>query len=151
LQMTACKNRIVTVKILIADAGNEVKENVSPIVREYLPDCELVMADSGEQCLEILKNDECLDAVILSSDVSDMTCFKLIEAIRDDSDIPIIVISDDEDIQMLVRAFESGANDYIPSTFNGAIFIAQLKALIRRREWDMQAGRSKPREVRGVG
>jgi DNA-binding response OmpR family regulator len=67
-----------------------------------------------------------------------MSGFELIENIRDYSDVPIIFLSDDNDIQTLVRAFDAGANDYIVVPFNKVIFIARIKARIRRRDWDIQ-------------
>jgi PleD family two-component response regulator len=35
-------------------------------------------------------------------------------------------------------AFDKGANDFVVVPFNRAIFIARIKARIRRRDWDKQ-------------
>jgi two-component system response regulator ChvI len=66
-----------------------------------------------------------------------MTGLELIRQIRDDSDIPIIFLSDDDNIQALVMVFDMGVNDFIVVPINRAIFIARLKALIRRSIWDI--------------
>jgi DNA-binding response OmpR family regulator len=42
-------------------------------------------------------------------------------------------------MQTLVKAFDAGTNEYIVKPFNKAIFMARLKALLRRRAWDIQA------------
>jgi DNA-binding response OmpR family regulator len=126
-------------EILIADTNSEVIENVRMVFNQYQPDWQLSVTEAGEQCLDIVENGICYDIVIVGMKLSDMSGFELIEHIRDDSDIPIMVISDDNDIQILVNAFDAGANDFVAVPFNKAIFIARIKALVRRRNWDIQA------------
>ena len=130
-------------KILIADTENENIEVVRLTLNRYQPDWQLLIIDSEEQCLEIIKNGICPDAVILGMQLTDMSRLDLIERIRDYSDVPIIVLSCDKDIYTLVKAFDYGANDYIVKPFNKAIFVARLKALIRRRTWDIQLKENK--------
>ncbi len=60
------------------------------------------------------------------------------EQIRDYSDIPVLYLSEEKDIFSLVKAFDRGANDYILVPFNEKIFVARLKSLIRREQWDVQ-------------
>jgi DNA-binding response OmpR family regulator len=85
-----------------------------------------------------VKNGSCPDVVILGMHLYDISSLDLLKKIRDDSDVPVIVLSDDKNMDTLVKAFNAGANDYIMKPFNKAIFIARLKALIRRRTWDIQ-------------
>ncbi len=130
-------------KVIIADTNFEMIESVRGTLNKYQPDWQVLIVDSGKRCLDIIKNGNCPDAIILGMQLSDMSGFELIGQIRDDSDIPIIVISDDKYIQTLVKAFDFGANDYILSPFNKAIFIARLKAHVRRKDWDIQAAENK--------
>jgi DNA-binding response OmpR family regulator len=126
-------------KILIADASFETIENITLAIEIYLPDWELMTTDNGKQCLDIIKNGTCPDVMVLGMKLADMSGFELTNQIRDDSDIPIIVLSNDKDITTLVKAFNIGANDYMVQPLNKAIFNARLKAFISRREWDIQA------------
>jgi DNA-binding response OmpR family regulator len=89
-----------------------------------------------EKCLDAVKNVERYDVVLLGMELSDMSCFELIWQIRDDSDIPVLILSYDNDTKKLVRAFEAGASEYMTCPFNKDILIARLKALVRRRQWD---------------
>jgi DNA-binding response OmpR family regulator len=125
-------------KILIADIDSEIIEDVGFTLNKFQPDWYLSIIDSGSQCLDIVKNGECPDAVILGMQLSDMSGLDLIQQLHDDSDVPVIVLSPDKDIQTLIKAFDAGANDYIVKPFNKQIFIARLKALIRRRMWDIR-------------
>ena len=74
--------------------------------------------------------------------LSDMSGFELIKQIREDSDIPVVLLSEDHNVELLVKAFEMGANDYMTKPYRDAVFIARLKALVRRRAWDIQKGES---------
>jgi len=91
---------------------------------------------SGKQCLDIVNNGNCPDVIILGMKLRDTTGLELTERIRDYSDVPIILLANDREIYTLVKAFDSGVNDYITLPFNEKIFIARLKALIRRSSWD---------------
>jgi DNA-binding response OmpR family regulator len=76
-----------------------------------------------------------------------MSGLDLIKMIRDNSEIPVIFLSDDKDINTLVNAFDAGANDFVVIPFNKAIFIARIKACVRRRCWDIQVIERKPTKV----
>jgi DNA-binding response OmpR family regulator len=95
--------------------------------------------NSGKECLDAAKNGNGIDIVILGTHLPDISVLDLIKKIRDDSDVPVIFLSDDKGTSMLVSALEAGANDYIVKPFNKPIFIARLEALIRRSMWDSQA------------
>ncbi len=126
-------------KIFIADSNNEAMEGMVSILNRRQPDWTVVIMNSGKQCLDTLRNGSCPDAFILGIQLTDMSGLELVIKIRDDSDMPIIVLSSDEDIHTLVETFDAGANDYIVKPFNEVIFVARLKALVRRRIWNSQA------------
>jgi DNA-binding response OmpR family regulator len=68
----------------------------------------------------------------MGMNLSDIPALDLLKQIRDDSDIPVVIISDSTDIQKLVEAFDDGANDYILKPFNQRIFTTRLKTLLIR-------------------
>ncbi len=125
-------------KILVTDTNSVLSEHVCTIISRLQPDWNVVMAKSGMNCLSILGNGLKPDIVLTGMQLSDMTGFELIKHIRDDSDIPIVFLSEDHNIELLVKAFETGANDYMTKPYHDAVFIARLKALARRRAWDVQ-------------
>ncbi len=127
--------------ILVADTKNKISRDVDLALNTYLPGCQVINAGSGAECLDMIKNGNHPDAVILGSNLSDMSGLELTEYIREHSDMPIIILSFEDDIYALVRAFDAGANDYIVHPFNSSIFAARIKALVRRRVWDIQEGK----------
>jgi DNA-binding response OmpR family regulator len=126
--------------IFISDTDHDTMGDILLYMNVYQPDWKLSVIDSGKQCLDILRNGICPDAIIVGMQLSDMSGLELTGHIRNDSDVPIIVLSHDRDMRTLVKAFDAGADEYIVKPFNNQLLIARLKALIRRRNWDIRAG-----------
>jgi DNA-binding response OmpR family regulator len=125
-------------KILIAESDCRIVEILKTVIKTSQPDWNLSFTTSGKECIDVVKNGSCPDMVITGMELSDMSGFELIENIRDYSDVPVVFLSGSNDIQTLVMAFDKGANDFVVVPFNRAIFIARIKARIRRRDWDKQ-------------
>jgi DNA-binding response OmpR family regulator len=128
--MTSQKN------VLIVDFDTELTNGILKILFSEDSSWNIITVSSGKQCLDVVNNGHCLDVIVFGMKLSDITGLELTGRIRDYSDVPIILLSDDREIYTLVKAFDSGVNDYITLPFNERLFIARLKALIRRREWD---------------
>lgn len=130
-------------KIVIADSDNDTIENIFSLLNSLELDWQVLTNNSGKQCLSLLKENTCPDAILLGIMLCDMPGLDLIKQIRDDSDVPIMVLSRERDIKTMVSAFDAGANDYVILPFNDHIFVARLKALVRRRAWDTLANKEK--------
>jgi DNA-binding response OmpR family regulator len=113
--------------------------NITSTLKSLQLDWNMSVASSGKECLKIIRNVDCPDVIIISTKLIDMSGFELTEYIRDDSDIPIMFVSDDNGIKNLVRAFDAGVDDYIVSPINKVVFMAHQKALPRRHLWNNQA------------
>lgn len=61
-----------------------------------------------------------------------LDCFELIARIRSLSNVPVIVISQSDDVIDRVRALEVGADDWMSSSFIPMEFIAKVNAILRR-------------------
>jgi DNA-binding response OmpR family regulator len=122
-------------KILIADTDTKAIEDV---FINSQPDWQISAVNSAKLCLDYIQNGNSPDVVILGTNLSDIQYLDLIQKITNDFGLTIIVLSRDKALQTLVNSLNAGAKDYIVRPFNKAIFVARLKALVRRREWDMQ-------------
>jgi len=122
--------------VLIVNSDIELNGRVSKLLFSEDTNWNIFTVFSGKECLDIVNNGNCPDVIILGMKLSDTTGLQLTERIRDYSDVPIILLANDREIYTLVKAFDSGVNDYITLPFNEKIFIARLKALIRRSSWD---------------
>jgi PleD family two-component response regulator len=130
-------------KILIAGSDCRIVETLKTVINTFQLDWNLSFTTSGKECIDVIENGSCPDIVIVGMQLSDMSGFELIKIIRDYSDVPVIFLSGDNDIQTLVNAFDTGANDFVVVPFNKTIFIARIKARIRRRDWNIQTAGNK--------
>lgn len=69
--------------------------------------------------------------------------FELARHIRQFSEIPIILLSDNAEPEHVLRGFDAGADDYIAKPYDGRILLARVKAVLKRR----QGGQVVPVEI----
>ncbi|MFZ7132825.1 MAG: hypothetical protein ACOWWR_10745 [Eubacteriales bacterium] len=127
-------------EILVIENNTEIFSDLEKCLSLYKSDFGLVSCVSGTQCLvDIATNNKNPKLLIIGINPS---CRKnvlyLVAQIRDYSDIPIVVLSYDNNINTLVSYFDAGINNFISYPYNKEIFVALLKAVIRRRKWDTQ-------------
>jgi two-component system alkaline phosphatase synthesis response regulator PhoP len=118
-------------RILVVD--DEV--NIIDLVRLYLErDGFLVeAAEDGAQALEKIRSLS-PDLVILDIMLPEIDGFEVCRRVRNDSDVPIIMLTArDEDIDKIV-GLELGADDYLTKPFNPRELAARVKAILRRTE-----------------
>lgn len=84
--------------------------------------------------IESLENLSSYDLVILDTVVGDVSGIEVCKHIREsDKNIVIIFISDNDDTAIKIKAFDSGADDYITRPFAFAELVARVKSIIRRK------------------
>jgi len=72
-----------------------------------------------------------IDLVLLDLGLPDQDGLQLLEHIRKDSDIPIIIISARDDEQVKVAALDAGADDYITKPFGTPELLARIRTSLR--------------------
>jgi two-component system KDP operon response regulator KdpE len=112
--------------ILFADIDPYTLNQLPSEINQSCPDWQISVVTSGFLCLETVRNN-CPDVIILGMELSDISGLELIELIRDDSDTPIIFLSDDKEIKTLVKAFDRGATDYIVKPSSKKVFLAKCQ------------------------
>ncbi len=85
------------------------------------------------------------DAAILDVMLPEMDGFALCRSIRQESDIPIIMLTARGEVMDRVVGLELGADDYLPKPFEPRELVARLQTVLRRRtQKPMQTGFSEP-------
>jgi len=69
-----------------------------------------------------------------------MSGLDVCRAVRERSDLPILMLTGRTDEADVVRALEVGADDYVTKPFSLAILVTRVRALLRRRELDRGSG-----------
>ncbi len=85
------------------------------------------------------------DLAILDINLPDGNGFEVCEAIREQSRIPVMMLTARGEEEDLVRALDLGADDYLTKPFSPRTLLARVKALLRRAGLEtggaMNAGR----------
>lgn len=92
----------------------------------------VVEAETGGDALDRLNGGR-LDVVVLDLGLPDIDGLRVIEAIRHQSAVPIIVLSSRSDEKGKVRALDLGADDYVTKPFGMEELIARIRTAIRHR------------------
>jgi len=72
------------------------------------------------------------DMVIMDTYFPDIDSMRILDIIRERSNVPIIVMTADNDLETLRTVFAHGADDLIRKPFGIKPFIARIKAKLRR-------------------
>jgi DNA-binding response OmpR family regulator len=72
------------------------------------------------------------DMVIMDTFASDDESIHALDTMREQSDVPIVVITTDSQIEALKMTFAHGADDFIRKPFAVRPFIARIRAKLRR-------------------
>ena len=117
-------------RILVVDDEPQIHRFLKPslIVSGY----EVLTAVTGQQALRSLAADR-PDAVVLDLGLPDMDGKDVIEQIRRQSDVPIIVLSARDRETEKIAALDLGADDYLNKPFGIGELLARLRTVLRRR------------------
>ena len=88
-------------------------------------------SNSGLEALELVKYHD-FDGIVLDLMMSDIDGWKLAAEMKKVSKTPILIISAIDSPEMVTRALNNGADEYLPKPFSSNIFLARLASLIRR-------------------
>lgn len=115
--------------VLIAD---DEKEIIS-LLRLFLEkeNINVYEAYDGEMAYMLLKHYE-IDLAILDIMMPRMDGFTLVEKLRKDYEIPVMIISAKVDLSDKIHGLELGADDYITKPFEPLEVVARVKAHLRR-------------------
>jgi two-component system, OmpR family, KDP operon response regulator KdpE len=88
-------------------------------------------ASTGEEVIDLFKIGQ-FDLILLDLILPGISGIDLCMWVRQQSDVPIIVLSAREDEEIKVRALDSGADDYVTKPFSQEELLARVRAVLRR-------------------
>lgn len=119
-----------TVKILIADDEERWRRLVGDFLRNE--GYKTVEAANGQQAVDMVKQDSEISMAILDIMMPVMDGIQACQTIREFSDLPIIMLTAKSDEDSEVMGFVTGADEYISKPVKFPVFIARVKALLKR-------------------
>jgi DNA-binding response OmpR family regulator len=116
-------------KVLIADDDPAIRKILTRVLE--LNDYAVVATTNGSEALQAFEN-EGPQLVILDIRMPEIDGITVCSQIREDSNVPIIILTSLEDESDAAKALEAGADDYIRKPFGANELIARLRAVMRR-------------------
>lgn len=110
-------------RVLAVDDDHDVLYTLRAI--SEVGDFDLVTLDSGTEGLEMLKR-EPFDLVIVDYYMPEMNGIELVEGIREFSEVPILVLTVDESLDIAHQFMEAGATDFATKPIRVADLISRI-------------------------
>lgn len=119
------------IRILVADDEDRIRKLVCDfLVREGY---ETIEAEDGLAAYEIASSANAPDLVILDVMMPGMDGWQVLSKLRENSDIPVVLLTAKSTESDQLGGFRLGADDYITKPFSPTLLVARVQALLRRR------------------
>jgi two-component system KDP operon response regulator KdpE len=135
----------MSINVLVVDDEKPLRDFVrrNLEVRGY----KVLTASNGVEALAIFKSEH-VQLVILDIMMPHMDGLEATRRIRQDSHVPIVILTAMGEEADKVRAFDLGADDYLTKPFGVGELLGRVKAVLRRADWSGTASHEE-RIVRG--
>lgn len=101
-------------KILIADDHPLFREAITNVIEKSFPGCETIETEDLDSALEISQESDDLDLILLDLNMPGMNGLNGLITLRNESPtIPVVIVSAEEDKQVVLQAITYGAVGFI--------------------------------------
>lgn len=116
-------------KILIIEDDKRIVDAIYFAFRTGWPEVDIVTADWGQEGVSMVETEH-PDVVILDLGLPDINGLDALKQIRAFSDVPVLVLSANDEEIIIVQAFGLGASDYVCKPFRPMELIARVRRLV---------------------
>ena len=133
------KGSSVAYKILVADDEKDIRS----VLALYLEDAgfEVVEAADGAEALRVLEEQD-IDLCLLDIMMPELDGYQVLKRVREDDDVPVIVVSAKGQDSEKILGLNLGADDYLVKPFNPLEAVARVNSNIRRAKGIMPQQRA---------
>jgi two-component system KDP operon response regulator KdpE len=117
------------VKILIVDDESQIQKLLSYGLSDI--GWSLKVVTSGEEALKKIST-ESFTCVLLDVGLPQMSGIETLKEMRNFSSVPVIMLTVEDNDELMVEALELGADDYVTKPFAMPVLKARIRAVIRR-------------------
>lgn len=119
--------------ILIIDDEEDIREVLSAVLK--IQGFEILTANSGLKGIEIFQSHKnFISLILLDVMLPDIDGFQIIQVMRKESKIPVIMLTAKDRTSDKILGLELGADDYIVKPFDTLELLARIKSVLRRYE-----------------
>ncbi len=140
-----------TTRIVIADDHPLFRGALRQAVRSLLPGAEVAEAGGLDELTATLGKDQRVDLILLDLTMPGVQGFSGLVFLRaQHPDIPVVIVSANEDPVVIRRALEFGASGFIPKSAEGEQIRVAIQAVLAGDSWtppDVDLGASEDGEI----
>jgi len=118
-------------KVLLIEDDSATVEAIRLCFEIHRPDAMMVAAAKGLEGIKLFSSEE-PDVVIIDLGLDDIDGMEVLQEIRHSSDVPILIVSARDEPELVAKATDLGAEDYIVKPFDHRDLLARLDNIMRR-------------------
>ena len=118
------------IRVLVVDDEPDLRNLLGIYLRARGYD--VVEAASGDQAVEMMKNDRAIDLVIMDIMMPGLSGVEACARIRSFSTVPVLFLTAKSQLGDKADAYESGGDDYLVKPFSRGELLMKVESLIRR-------------------
>lgn len=119
------------ITILVVDDESRMRK----IIKDFLvqKDLNVIEAENGEEAINIFEErKDKISLILLDVMMPKLDGWSVLRKIRQNSDVPVIMITAREEEQDALFGYELGVDEYISKPFSPKILVARVQAIINR-------------------
>jgi DNA-binding NtrC family response regulator len=121
----AIMNQTTSKKILICDDEEGIRESLKLILGDHY---DLILTDSGEQCLQCLEKDKTIGLVFLDIKMPKINGLEILNIIKEEyPNLKVIIVTGYKSVETASEAASLGASGYIVKPFKAEEILLTAK------------------------
>lgn len=116
-------------RVLVADDDLELLDIMTYALRRE--GFNVISASDGAQALRRWQSDQ-PSVVVLDAQMPKLSGFEVCRRIRDESSVPVIMLTALQNEEHVVQGFQAGADDYVTKPFSHRLLAMRIRAVYRR-------------------
>jgi two-component system response regulator RegX3 len=134
-------------RVLLVDDEQDIAEPVTYALERG--GFQVMSTGDGPTALDVARR-ELFDVVVLDIMLPGMSGIDICRTLREESDVPIVMLTARDSEVDRVLGLELGADDYVTKPFSTAELVSRIRAILRRRELDRTGSSESEIRVGGI-
>ena len=123
-------------KILIVDDVARMRKLIGDFLVSN--NFDILEAGDGEEALKIFYSTKGISLIVLDVMMPKLDGYETLKAIREDSKVPVVMLTAKGEENDQIKGFVSGADDYVQKPFSPKVLVARINAILRRNDNDVK-------------